>query len=272
MTPKPDPFAQFKAMQREAWSVFAPLETFTTIPAAALVKFAALEPRARTLDVACGTGVVAVTAARKGARVTGLDLSPILLERARHNASLAQVEIEFLEGDAEALPFPDHSFDAVLSQFGHMFAPRPGVVISEMLRVLKPGGRLAFSTWPKEFFVGRQLDILARYMPPPPPGSAQPASPIEWGDPDVIRERLGEAVTEVRFEPGILVTPTLSPQHWRHLSETAVGPMARIVAGLDGQPAKLAQFRSEVEALIGEYFEDNQTRQHFLMTRATKKA
>ncbi|MBI2604511.1 MAG: class I SAM-dependent methyltransferase, partial [Deltaproteobacteria bacterium] len=145
-----DPFAQFKSIQKESWALFAPLETFTMLPAAALAKFAVVQAGESVLDVGCGTGVVAVTAARLGARVRGLDLSPVLLERAKQNASTAGVEIEFTEGDVEALPYQDASFDAVLSQFGHMFAPRPQVAVSEMLRVLKPGGRIAFSTWPPE--------------------------------------------------------------------------------------------------------------------------
>jgi SAM-dependent methyltransferase len=272
MSPKSDPFAQFKAMQREVWSIFAPLETYTTIPAAKLVKFADLQRNDRLLDVACGTGVVAVTASRAGARATGLDLSPILLERARHNASLARLEIDFIEGDVEALPFPDASFNAVLSQFGHMFAPRPEVALAEMLRVLKPGGRLAFSTWPKEFYVGRQFELMARYLPPPPPGAEVPAPPMEWGNSGRIRERLGDAVVDLRFEPAVMISPSLSPQHMRHLGETAIGPLARIIAGLDNQPAKLAELRAELDALVGEYFEDNQVRQHFLMTRATKRS
>jgi len=111
-----DPFAQFKAGQREGWALFAPLEMYTTPPAAKLVRFAGIAPGQSVLDVACGTGVVAVSAARAGARVRGLDLSPVLLERARQNAQIAGVEIDFVEGDAEALPYADASFDVVLSQ------------------------------------------------------------------------------------------------------------------------------------------------------------
>jgi ubiquinone/menaquinone biosynthesis C-methylase UbiE len=139
-----DPFGAFKAAQREAWASFVPVEVITTIPAAKLVTFAQVAAGQRVLDVACGTGVVAVTAARRGASVSGLDLSPVLIERARYNADLAGVRVDFTDGDAEALPYPNASFDVVLSQFGHMFAPRPQVVLSEMLRVLKVGGRLAF--------------------------------------------------------------------------------------------------------------------------------
>src|SRR5208282_6875070 len=144
-TANADPFPKFKAAQRDAWAVFAPAAIFNTIAAAKLVKFAQVAPGQRVLDVGCGTGVVAVTAARRGAKVTGLDLSPDLLERARKNASTAAVDVDFTEGDAEALPYPDASFDVVLSQFGHMFAPRPVVAAQEMLRVLKTGGRVAFS-------------------------------------------------------------------------------------------------------------------------------
>jgi SAM-dependent methyltransferase len=271
MAEKPDPFAQFKAVQRETWSSFAPMEIYTTVPAAKLVRFAELKPQQRVLDIACGTGVVAVTAARAGARVTALDLSPALLERARHNADLAQVEIEFIEGDAEALPFPAAAFDVVLSQFGHMFAPRPEVVTTELLHVLKPGGRLAFSTWPPDLFVGRQFALISRYQPPPPAGAPVPVPSAQWGDPNVIRERLGNAVSELRFEPALLIAPGLSPRHLRSMWESAVGPLTRTLKALADQPAKAAQLRAELDALIGEYFEDNQLRQHFLMSRATKK-
>ena len=97
-----DPFAQYKAAQREAWASFLPVEVITTIPAAKLVKFAQVSSGQKVLDVACGAGVVAVTAARRGAIVSGLDLSPVLLERARYNAELAGVTVDFAEGDAEA--------------------------------------------------------------------------------------------------------------------------------------------------------------------------
>ena len=150
-----DPLAQFKESQKQGWAHFTPLEMFTTPAAAHLVAHANIAAGQRVLDVACGTGVVAVTAARLGAQVSALDLTPQLLERARENAELAGVRVEWREGDAEQLPFEDAAFDAVLSQYGHMFAPRPEVAVSEMLRVLKPGGTIAFSTWPPELFVGR---------------------------------------------------------------------------------------------------------------------
>src|SRR6185295_7780349 len=109
-----------------------------------LVRYAGVKAGQTLLDVGTGTGVVAITAARRGATVTGLDLTPELLEQAKQSAPIAGLTITWKEGDAEALPFGDATFDVVLSQFGHMFAPRPEAALKEMLRVLKPGGRLAF--------------------------------------------------------------------------------------------------------------------------------
>jgi len=234
------------------------------------VKFAQVTPGQRVLDVACGTGVVAITAARRGAKASGLDLTPALIERARQNAGIAAVDVDFVEGDAEALPYPDASFDVVLSQYGHMFAPRPAVAVREMLRVLKAGGRIAFSTWPPELFTARQFPFFARYMPPPPPNVEQSAPPPLWGDPNVIRERLGSMVSALQFERDTLVVPTLSPQHFRIMQEATVGMLPKIIRSLQTNPPKLAQLRAEYEAMIDEVFDDNAIHLHYLMTRATK--
>lgn len=266
-----DPFAQFKAIQREGWSLFAPLELFTTIPAAKLVRFARVARGEEVLDVGCGTGVVAVTAARAGARVRGLDLTPALLERARENAATAQVEVDFVEGDAEALPYADASFDVVLSQFGHMFAPRPEVAVTQMLRVLRPGGRIAFATWPPELFTGAMFTLLGRYLPPPPPGATPPSPPALWGDPGVVRERLGGAVKDLVFERDVMISPSLTIQHSRAMLEATLGPLIGLVRGLAAQPEKLAQLRAELDGLLGEIHRDNHLRQPYLLTRATKR-
>lgn len=260
--------AKFKEMQRQGWAHFAALEQFTTPPAARLVRHARVRAGQRVLDAACGTGVVAVTAARVGARVTGLDLTPELLERARENGTIAGVEVDWHLGDVEALPFGDGDFDVVLSQFGHIFAPRPEVAVSELLRVLKPGGTLAFSTWPPELFVGRVFALVGRYSPPPPPGVSPPAP---WGDPNVVRERLGEAVKDIVFDRARLQAPSLSPQHTRDTMERTAGPVIKLVEALTGQdPARLEAFRRDYEALVSEYRDDNVVRQDYLMTRATK--
>ena len=264
-----DPFSQFKQTQREGWSHFHRLAAMTTPTAAKLVNFAGVKAGQRVLDVACGTGVAAVTCALRGAQVAGLDLTPELLEVARENAQIAGVNIDFHEGDAEALPFPDSGFDVVLSQFGHMFAPRPEIAIAEMLRVLKPGGTIAFSTWPPEQFVGRTFLLTAKYMPPPPPGAMPP--PL-WGDENVVRQRLGDRVQDITFARDVMLTPALSVPHHRAMLERSVGPMIKLVETLSAQdPARLAEYRREYDALVAAYIKDNQVHQQFLMTRAVKK-
>ena len=265
-----DPFAKFKAAQREGWASFVPVEILTTPPAAKLVKFAQVGAGQHVLDVACGTGVVAITAALRGVKACGLDLTPALLERANKNAAIAGVNAEFIEGDAEALPYADASFDVVLSQFGHIFAPRPAVAVKEMLRVLKPGGRLAFSTWPPEHFTGRMFAFIARHMPPPPPGADAPAPPPLWGDPNVVRERLGASVTDLRFARDTLVAPALSLAHFRAAQEATIGPLTKLVDSLRNDPDKLARLRAEFDALAADAFDENSIHMPFLMTRATK--
>jgi SAM-dependent methyltransferase len=264
-----DPFAQFKAAQKETWSSFAPLEMFTTPPAAQLVRHAGIRAGQRVLDVACGTGPVAITAAGRGAHVQGLDLTPPLLERARENARISGFAVDFREGDVEALPFADAEFDVVVSQFGHMFAPRPEVAVGEMLRVLKPGGTLAFSTWPPELVIGRTFTMMFRYLPAPP--AAFP-SPVLWGDPNVVQQRLGNAVQDVLFDRQRMLVPALSVAHARTFFERSAGPVVKLVEMLSqSDPAKLAAFRAEYDALVAQYLEDNLIRQDYLMTRGTKR-
>jgi len=263
-----DPFAQFKAMQKQMWSGFAVMEMFSGLAAPHLVRHAGVQSGSRLLDVACGTGVVALTAARLGAKATGLDLTPELIARGKENATLARLEVDLHEGDVEAMPFGDATFDIVVSQFGHMFAPRPEVAVAEMLRVLAPGGTLAFTTWPPELFTGRFFALVGKHSPMPPPAGVAP--PPLWGDPNVVRERLGAAVKDVVFDRAAIATPMLSPQHGRVFMESTMGPLQRVVGALQSDPAKLAALHRDLEELIGLYYKDNTMRQDFLMTRATK--
>jgi len=264
-----DPISEFKERQKAAWSNFATLENASGTAAPHLVRFAGIRAGERVLDVACGTGVVALTAARLGAKATGLDLTPQLIAHARENAALMEVDIPFHEGDAEALPFADGSFDVVVSQFGHMFAPRPEVVVREMLRVLRHGGRIAFSTWPPELFVGRMFAIMGRYNPPPPPGVAPP--PL-WGDPNVITERLGGAVRDVAFAREALFFQMLSVQHYVQFVSSGLGPVSKLMEKLDASdPAKAAELRRELGANAANWFENNALRQDYLMTRAVRQ-
>jgi len=263
-----DSVAQFKEVQKENWAKFIPLETITTPPAAHLVRHAEVKSGMRVLDVGCGTGVVAITAARQGATVTGTDLTPALLERARENARIAEVDIQWLEADVEELPFEDAKFDVVLSQFAHIFAPRPEIALQQMLRVLKPGGTIAFSTWPPELLVGTTMAVISRYMPPPP---VEMPPPTLWGDPNAMRQRLGAAVKNVVFDRGCMLSPALSLQHFRLNIESTAGPVVKLVAQLSASdPERLRKFRQEFDSIVATYFRDNVVRQDFLLTRATK--
>jgi SAM-dependent methyltransferase len=247
-----DPFEGFKTRQREMWASFTPTAIFTTPVAGQLVTFAGITSGEDVLDVGTGTGVVAVTAARAGARVTGLDLTPGLLDEARANARIAQVEsVVWTEGDAEALPYPDASFDVVVSQFGHMFAPRPAVAMAEIRRVLRPGGRI--------------FAFVGRHSPPPPPGAAPPP---QWGSPAVFTERLAAGFDAPFFARATMRIPALSLGHFRLFMEGSVGPIQKLVEGLAGDPQNLAAVRAEFEAMAAPYYQDNVVHQDFLMTRA----
>lgn len=261
---------QFKIKQRETWTMgsFADMAVFTTAVAGHLVRFAGVSKGQAVLDVATGTGVVAITARQRDAQVTGLDLTPALLELARTNTLLAELEgIQWHEGDAEALPFPDACFDVVLSQFGHMFAPRPDVALKEMLRVLKPSGTIAFATWPGEQLIGRQFALMAKYVPSP---QAAFVSPVLWGDVSTVRQRLGDAVGGMHMERGVMAVPTLSAKHWRLFQEAKAGPFIRTVQALKQDSVKLAEWRNEMDAMITEYLQDNIVRHEYLLTKAIK--
>ncbi len=261
-----DPFAQLKQRQREMWASFGPTALFTTPVAGHVVRFADIAAGESVLDVGTGTGVLAITAARRGAKVSGLDLTPELLAQARENAAIARLpDIVWTEGDAEALPYPDATFDVVVSQFGHMFAPRPEVVVAEMRRVLKPGGRVAFATWPPEHLIGQMFAFVGRNSPPPPAGAAP--SP-QWGNPLIIAERLGNQFTAPFFERGVMRFSALSVPHYRLFMERSVGPMQKLVESMAADPQKLEQFRAEFDALAAPYHVDNVVHQDYLLTRA----
>jgi SAM-dependent methyltransferase len=149
------------------------------------------------LDVACGTGNASIPAAEAGAKVTGLDLTPELFDGARRRARHAGVELELVEGDAEALPFPDESFDVVVSTFGCMFAPDHRRAAEEIARVLRPGGRLGIAAWTPEGSVGDFFKTLSAFGPPPPPDFKPP---ILWGVRDHVAGLFEGTGVDVRFE------------------------------------------------------------------------
>jgi ubiquinone/menaquinone biosynthesis C-methylase UbiE len=163
----------------------------------ALVAAAGVGPGQRVLDVAAGSGNTAIPAARAGADVVASDLTPELFDAGRADAAAAGVELEWVEADAEALPFEDAAFDVVLSSFGAMFAPRHQVVADELLRVVRPGGTIGMANWTPAGVVGQFFLTLAPFMPPPPPGFVPP---VLWGVEDHVRELFGDRVADLRFE------------------------------------------------------------------------
>ena len=162
-------------------------------------KFAeALEitPGMCVLDVATGTGNLAIPIARKGAKVIGVDIATNLLEQARERAKAEGLEVQFDEGDAEALPYANGQFDMVVTMFGAMFAPRPEIVARELGRVLKAGGRLAMANWNAAGFSGRMFAVASKHAPEP----AGILPPVQWGEEAIVRQRLGPYFTEIETE------------------------------------------------------------------------
>jgi SAM-dependent methyltransferase len=161
-----------------------------------VVDRAGVEPGMDLLDAACGTGNATIPAARSGARTTGLDFAPGLLDIARERAADAMVDIDFVEGDVQEMPFEDASFDRVVSTFGHMFAPDHRRTADEMKRVLRPGGVIAVACWTPEGSAGRMADVTAKLLPSTPTGD----SPMLWGTEDHVREMWGENVSFERYD------------------------------------------------------------------------
>jgi SAM-dependent methyltransferase len=190
---------EFKQRQRATWDGgdYATLSERISEVGELVAKRASIEPGMTVLDVACGTGNAARPAARAGGRVTGLDLAPKLLEQGRAKAEQERLEIEWLEGDAEELPFEDDSFDRVLSTFGHMFAPRHQRAADEMARVCRSGGTIVTATWTADGVFGALSAAGAPYMPPPPDFASPP---VLWGTEDYVRELFASAATGFEFE------------------------------------------------------------------------
>jgi SAM-dependent methyltransferase len=182
------------------------------------------------LDVACGTGNATIPAAQTGARTTGLDITPELFEGARRRAADAGVEIDWVEGDAEALPFDDASFDVVLSTFGCMFAPDHERAATEIARVLRPGGRMGIVAWTPEGGIGRFCQTLSAYAPPPPPGFLPP--PL-WGTRDHVKNLFDGTGVELRFEEAAVHFEFESAEAAAEEYSTKFGPIVMLREALE---------------------------------------
>jgi SAM-dependent methyltransferase len=188
-----------KAVQQQMWSKgdFARVGMTIVIVSERLCEAAEVTPNERVLDVACGSGNTAIAAARRFAKVTGVDYVAALLDHARERAKAELVEdIEFHEGDAERLDFEDASFDCVLSTFGVMFAPDHQRAAAELLRVTRPGGRIGLACWTPDGYIGQMFKTVAKHAPPPP-GVAPP--PL-WGTEEHLRELFGDGISDLRAE------------------------------------------------------------------------
>jgi len=197
MQPAQTGIDQIKQRMRGAWTAgdFGQIARYTAKCGEQFVDRPQIQPGARVLDVACGTGNLAIPAARKGAQVWGIDIAPNSLEQARQRAAAEGLQAVFEEGDAEQLPYPDAHFDMVMSMFGAMFGPRPELVAAELARVCRPKGTIAMANWTPAGFVAKQFALGNRYIPPP---EGIPA-PVLWGDEQVVRQRLSAYAPEIRF-------------------------------------------------------------------------
>jgi ubiquinone/menaquinone biosynthesis C-methylase UbiE len=226
-----------KTFQQQMWSAgdFARIGMMTVLVSERLVEAANVMPGERVLDVACGSGNTALAAARRFAKVIGLDYVSGLLEHARERARAELVDAEFVEGDAERLPFEDASFDLVASTFGVMFAPDHESAAHELLRVTKPGGRIALANWTPDGAVGEMFGTVARHAPPPP--GVKP--PVLWGTDEYLRELFGDAISGMEVERRDFVFRYPSAEFNLEYFRTWFGPTKMAFARLDaaGQEA-----------------------------------
>lgn len=202
-----------------------------------------ITPGTRLLDVGCGAGQLALIAARAGAKVTGCDIATNWLEDARERAAAEGVSVNFEEGDAEALPFADGQFDAVVSLIGAMFAPRPEMVAAELTRVCRPGGMIAMANWTPGGFIGQLFKIIARHIAP----SGMP-SPVLWGDEAIVRQRLDRGIASLQCSYHMYhFDYPFPPDEVVEFFRVNYGPMTRAFAALDATGQH--QLRSDLVGL-----------------------
>ena len=228
-----------------------------------------LRPGMTVLDVACGSGNLAIFAAETGANVTGLDLAANLIDAAERRAKQHGVSVKFDVGDAEALPYPDNSFDVVMTMYGAMFCPRPEMAAGELIRVCKPGGTIAMANWTPGGFAGQMFKIGTKYLPPPnmPP-------PVLWGVPETVAERFGDRVSGLTMTPQIAeMTFEIPPADVVEFFKTYFGPtiMAFRAMAEDDRKSCTADLVAHWEANnVGEPGK-TVTKSEYLEVRAIKK-
>jgi len=212
-----------------------------------LVEACHITPGQRVLDVAAGTGNVAIRAAKAGARVVACDLTPSHFEAGRHAAATEGVEIEWREADAEALPFADGDFDVVTSCFGAMFAPDHQAVARELVRVCRPAGVIGLLSFTADGISGEFFKLLGEYAPPPPAGALPP---VLWGQEAHVRELLGDHLASIEMTRRTYVETAASAHEYCDLFRKAFGPLVAIRGALAGDPERLAALDRGFETFV----------------------
>jgi SAM-dependent methyltransferase len=236
-----------KARQQSAWSSgdYAVVGTTLQIVGEELCEALDLRAGQKVLDVAAGNGNASLAAARRWCEVVSTDYVASLLERGRMRAEAEGLSLAFREADAEALPYEDASFDVVLSTFGVMFTPNQEQAATEMLRVLKSGGKIGLANWTPDGFIGQLFKTLGRYVAPP----AGAKSPALWGTRARLGELFGAGAASIKTEPRHFAFRYRSPEHFLDVFKTYYGPMLKAFAALDGTAQQ--GLRRDLLALIG---------------------
>ena len=238
-----------KGRQQATWSAgdYARVGNVILITAELLCEAVDLRGGQRVLVVAAGSGNAALAAARRFCDVTATDYVPALLEEGRKRAAVEGLDLTFQEGDAEALPFPDASFDVVLSTFGAMFAPDHEQVARELLRVCRPGGKIGMTNWTPEGYLGDFFRTMGRHVPPP----AGVRSPMLWGSEGHLRALFGDGVADLAAPRRHFVFRQRSPRAWIDYFRTYYGPTLKAFASLDS--ARQEQLIADLEAMIAQH-------------------
>jgi ubiquinone/menaquinone biosynthesis C-methylase UbiE len=246
--PQPDIVA-LKARQRAVWASGDYAIVGTTLQIVGEDLCEALDVRAgqKVLDVAAGNGNASLAAARRWCEVVASDYVPELLERARERAAAERLEIAFREADAEALPFPTETFDVVVSTFGVMFTPNQEMAASEMLRVVKSGGKIGLANWTPDGFIGQLFKTIGRHLPPP----AGVKSPALWGTRTRIGELFGLHAASITTAQRQFTFRYRSPAHWLEIFKAYYGPVLKAFAALD--PASQGSLERDLLALIDQF-------------------
>lgn len=244
----PVDFNAIKSRQMTAWASgdYAVIGTTLQLVGEQLAEACDLRCDERVLDVAAGNGNATLAAARRGCQVTSTDYVAALLDRGAERARAERLNVEFQTADAEALPFKDASFDAVLSTFGVMFTPDHAKAASELARVCRPGGRIGLANWTPEGYIGRLFKVIGKHVPPP----AGLQSPAMWGTQAHLEKLFGAQADSIRFERRYFALRYRSAAHWVQVFRDFYGPTHKAFAALE--PAGQVALERDIVALLEE--------------------